>query len=374
MLPFSAPHVFGDESQALELALKSGDLSGPGEYSRKCEKLIAGRLKSPEVMLTPSCTAALELAGLVLGIGPGDEVIVPSFSFVTTASAFSLLGATPVFVDISLDDGNISVESVRRAITARTKAIVVIHYGGVSVDFTPLLKIAADAGIPIVEDAAHSIGALFLDRPLGSIGALATFSFHQTKNITCGEGGALVVNDPSLVEKAKFAREKGTNREAFALGKVEKYSWVSQGSSYVLGELPAAFLFGQLNHWDEITIKRRAIWQGYFDGLQGLNDAGLVFLPRVPEYATHNGHIFFIRVVDPSRRRDLIRFLARQAIDAPFHYQPLHTSTYGREVGRFNEIPENSVRLSESIVRLPIWLGIEVHQQRIIDSVHDFFA
>jgi dTDP-4-amino-4,6-dideoxygalactose transaminase len=350
MVLYNVPMLTGREGIYLEQAMRDRRFSGDGPFSRKCEKLLQERLGAAKVLLTPSCTHALEMAALLLDLKPGDEVIMPSYTFVSSANAFVLRGASIVFVDIDPVTMNIDPECVRAAVTSHTRAILVVHYAGVACDMDALLDIVQGTDIALVEDAAQAIAASFKARPLGSIGALGCISFHETKNLHCGEGGALVINDREMVSRAEILREKGTNRSNFLRGEVDKYTWVDIGSSYLPSELSAAFLLPQLEDAEVITQRRMDIWQRYY---AGLSNSGLE-LPRPPAECRHNGHIFWVKVADETTRDKMIAALRAEGIHAPFHYVPLHATGPGRRFGRFHGTDHWTTREASRLLRLPL--------------------
>ncbi len=369
-IPFNRPQLVGSEHAYIDEALASGKLSGNGEFARRCSEWLENRLGARRALITPSCTAALEMAGILADLKPGDEVIVPDFAFVSTANAFALLGATPVFVDIDPDTLNIAPDAVERAITEHTRAVVVIHYGGVACDMQRIQQIAAQHSLIVIEDAAHSVEAAYHGSPLGSLGHLAAFSFHETKNVQCGEGGALVVNDPALLQRAEVIQEKGTDRSRFFRGEVDKYTWQDIGSSYLLSEVAAAFLWAQLEHAPEITAERRAIWDRYYDAFASLETAGALRRPIVPPGCQHSGHLFYMLLPTGEQRDEILRELAVRGVHAVFHYLPLHSSPAGRRLGRSPNPTPNTEDVAARLLRLPIWSGIGDHRvDFVIDTV-----
>jgi dTDP-4-amino-4,6-dideoxygalactose transaminase len=369
-IPFNVPHLRGREHAYIDEALASGKLSGNGQFAHRAAAWLETRLGSPRALITPSCTAALEMAAILCDVGPGDEVIVPSFTFVSTVNAFALRGATPVFVDIVPETLNIDPEAVRRAITSRTRAIVVVHYGGVGCDMDAIMELARRHGLRVVEDAAHGLPGSWNGRPLGSIGDLATFSFHETKNLQCGEGGALVVNDPSLVQRAEIVQEKGTDRAQFFRGQVDKYTWRDIGSSYLLSEVTAAFLWAQLEQADTITAERCAIWSRYHDAFESIEREGLVRRPIVPEGCVHSGHLYYLLLPTAEMRDEFIAALRERQVQAVFHYVPLHSSPAGVAIGRPDGPLSVTDDLSARLVRLPIWGGLGPDRmERVIAAV-----
>jgi dTDP-4-amino-4,6-dideoxygalactose transaminase len=370
VIPFNRPRLLGREHHYIDEALTGGKLSGNGIFAQRCAGALEERLGAAKALITPSCTAALEMAGVLAGLGPGDEVIVPSFTFVSTANAFALRGAVPVFVDVEEDTLNIRPAEIEAAITPRTRAIVVVHYAGIACDMERIMPLARRHGLVVIEDAAHALPATWNGAPLGSVGQLATFSFHETKNVHCGEGGALVVNDPALVPRAEIVQEKGTDRSRFFRGEVDKYTWQDIGSSYLLSEVGAAFLWAQLEHLDAITLERRAIWDAYQEAFAPLEEFGLVRRPTVPDGAEHSGHLYYLILPTAERRDALIAALAADGIMSVFHYVPLHDSPAGRRLGRTPGRIVTAIAMSERLVRLPVWSGLgEERMRRVIEAV-----
>lgn len=372
MIVFNRPPLTGNESQYVLKAMQGDKISGDGPFGQQCRTWFEAQLGCHRALLTPSCTAALEMAALLADIGPGDEVIMPSYTFVSTANAFALRGATIVFVDIRPDTLNLDERQVERAITSKTRALVPVHYAGVGCDMSSLMALAQAHGLYVIEDAAQGIMSTYRDRPLGSFGHLAAFSFHETKNITSGgEGGLLAVNDAKLIERAEIIREKGTNRSQFFRGEVDKYTWVDVGSSYLPGELQAAYLWGQLEQIDAITADRLATWRAYRKGLADLE--GLV-LPVVPPDCTHNGHMFHIRLRDLEARSAMLEHLRACGVMGVFHYVPLHSSPAGQRLGRFSGEDVHTTAQSERLIRLPLWFGMSDEEVgRVIAGVRAFF-
>ncbi len=369
-IPFNRPQLVGDEHAYIDEALASGKLSGNGKFARRCADWLERRLGSQRALITPSCTAALEMAGILAELKPGDEVIVPDFAFVSTANAFALLGAVPVFVDIDSDTLNIDPEAIEDAITERTRAIVVVHYGGVACDMERIQQIADRHALLVIEDAAHSIEASYHGRPLGSIGHFATFSFHETKNVQCGEGGALIVNDSQFVRRAEVIQEKGTDRSRFFRGEINKYTWQDTGSSYLLSEIATAFLWAQLEHVERITAERLAIWIRYYDALEELEREDLIRRPIIPPGCVHSGHLFYVLLPTGETRDRVIQALARCGVHAVFHYLPLHSSPGGRRFGRLGGPVPITENVSERLLRLPLWVGMSDDQiKHITDSM-----
>lgn len=371
-IPFNYPYTTGRELGGIAEAILRGQISPDGVHGERCRLLLQEMLRCREALVVHSCTAALELSALLLEIGPGDEVIMPSYTFVTTATAFALRGATPVFVDIREDTMNIDARLVEEAITERTRAIVPVHYAGVSCDMQALAAIARSASIPLVEDAAQGICASYEGAPLGTLGALGAISFHETKNVTCGSGGVLVVNDERFFERAEILRDKGTNRSRFVRGQVDKYTWLDLGSSYAISDLAAAFLLPQLQDSAAITARRRELWCAYHEAFANAESEGLIRRPVVPDGCEHNAHMYYLLL--PSRRgRDhLIAELAARNINAVFHYIPLHSSPAGRRYGRAHGPLDVTDEMSGRLVRLPMWTGMTSETiARVVEAVLD---
>jgi dTDP-4-amino-4,6-dideoxygalactose transaminase len=356
-IPFTRIHLAGAELDYVRAAIESRELAGDGAFTRRCERWLEAQSGCSRALLTHSGSAALEMAAILSGAGPGDEVIMPSFTFSSTANAFVLRGATPVFVDIDPRTLNLDPELAAAAVTPRTKAIVPVHYAGVACDMDAIGELARRNGLMVVEDAAQGLLSTYRGRPLGSIGAVAALSFHQTKNVAAGEGGALLVNDASLAERAEIVREKGTNRSQFYRGQVDKYTWVDVGSSYLPGELIAAFLFAQLEHAEAITKARAEVWNEYHSALKPLEERGLI-RPYVPQEAPGNAHIYYVILPSLEIRTRAIDALRARGISAVFHYVPLHSAPAGIRYGRAAGELEVTNRVSERLLRLPIWPGL----------------
>ena len=367
MIPFNKPPYIGLEYKYVLNAMKSDKISGDGYFSKKCEEWFEKKLYTKKALLTPSCTAALEMAAILIDIKKGDEVIMPSYTFVSTANAFVLRGAKIKFVDINPKTMNIDEEKIKQAITNKTKAIVVVHYAGISPDMDKITEIAKKHNLYVIEDAAQAIISKYKNRYLGTIGDLGCFSFHETKNITSGgEGGVLLVNNEKFIKRAEIIREKGTNRKAFFRGEIDKYSWVDIGSSYLMNEISAAYLFAQLENIDLIIKNRLDTWQKYYEGLESLN----LELPYVPEYAIHNGHIFYIKT---DKRDELLKYLNKKGIKAVFHYVPLHTSPAGKKFGEFVGKDKWTTKESKRLIRLPLFYGIKEEEiQVVITSIKEY--
>lgn len=368
-IPFNKPYMTGSEFSNIQRAQELGQLSGDGEYTKLCSKWLESKLTSPKALLTHSCTAALEMAAMLINIQPGDEIIMPSFTFVSTANAFVLRGAVPVFVDIKPDDNNIDTSLIEEAITERTRAIVVVHYAGVACNMNQVMELADSLSLYVVEDAAQALLSTYKGEPLGSIGHLSCFSFHETKNVICGEGGALVINSPELIRRAEIIREKGTNRSQFIRGQVDKYTWVDLGSSYLPGELISAFLYAQLIESENITKRRRAIWNYYDEFLATLKVSSSIKRPVVGSDCYHNAHMYYIKLDTIDRRSNIIQYMSSVGVQCVFHYQPLHSSPFGKKVGRASGSMKNTDETSDTLLRLPLWLGVESHQDLILDNL-----
>jgi dTDP-4-amino-4,6-dideoxygalactose transaminase len=357
-IPFNVPFVHGREVEYVREAIANRHLAGNGLFTAKCHSWLQDRMQVEKVLLTHSCTAALEMAAILSAVGPGAEVIMPSFTFVSTANAFVLRGATPVFVDIRDDTCNLDEALVENAITPRTKAIVVVHYAGVSCNMDPILELARRHGLLVIEDAAQGILSSYRGRPLGSVGHLAALSFHETKNVIAGEGGALIVNDARWALRSEIVWEKGTNRTQFFRGGVDKYTWVDVGSSYLPSEINAAFLFAQLEAADAITDRRLAVWQMYHDAFAPWERKGAVRRPIVPSDCRHNGHLYYLLFADLAHRSAVQSLLRRAGIDAVFHYVPLHSSPAGLKFGRAVGSLPVTERTAARLLRLPVWAGM----------------
>ena len=357
-LPFNRPYRTGEEAAAVAAVIEAGWTGGNGPQSQRCEQLIGELTGAPRVLMTHSCTGALEMAALLAGVGPGDEVVLPSFTFVSTANAFVLRGATPVFVDVDPDTLNIDPRRAADAIGERTRAIVAVHYGGVGCDMEALCGLAAERGLLLVEDAAQCIGASAGERALGTFGALGTLSFHETKNVSCGEGGALLVNDERLAERAEILQEKGTDRRRFARGDVDFYTWVDLGSSFLMSDFTAALLAGQLERVAQINAARMAVWDAYHAAFAPLEEAGLARRPVVPAGMRHNAHLYRLQLADRATRDRVIATLGEDGISAYFHYVPLHSAPAGLRHGRVHGPMDVTDAAAACLVRLPLWAGM----------------
>ncbi|PQJ83343.1 dTDP-4-amino-4,6-dideoxygalactose transaminase [Aliivibrio sifiae] len=358
-IPFSKPTVTGKEQQYIEEAIKSGYLSGDGPFTKKCHQWFEEHLRCEKVLLTPSCTAALEMAAILIDIQPGDEVIMPSYTFVSTANAFVLRGAKIVFVDIRPDTMNIDENLIEEAITSKTKAIVPVHYAGVACEMDTIMEIALRYELYVIEDAAQGMMSTYKGRPLGTIGHLGAFSFHETKNYTSGgEGGLFIINDKQFIKKSEIIREKGTNRSQFIEGIVDKYTWVDIGSSYLPSEIQAAYLYTQLENAEKINKKRLELWNKYYSELLELSKLGVIELPTIPAEYTHNGHMFYIKLEDVDARSKFIKYMRNNKVSAAFHYIPLHSSIAGSEFGMFNNDDVFTSKESQRLVRLPLYYNM----------------
>jgi dTDP-4-amino-4,6-dideoxygalactose transaminase len=368
-IPFNKPYMTGKELWNIAQAHANGHLAGDGNFTKRCSRWLEARTGASKALLTHSCTAALEMAALLADIEPGDEVIMPSYTFVSTANAFVLRGAVPVFVDIRPDTLNIDETLIEAAITPRTKAIVPVHYAGVGCEMDVIMAIANKHNLLVIEDAAQAVMAHYKGRPLGSIGHMGALSFHETKNIISGEGGALLVNAPHYAERAEVIREKGTNRSQFFRGQVDKYTWVDIGSSYLPGEIIAAFLAAQMEEADSITRQRLAIWNTYHQWLAEAEKAGKLRRPVVPAHCAHNAHMYYILLPDLEHRTAFIDKLRKVGITSVFHYIPLHSAPAGQSLGRSHGELNVTNEMSERLVRLPLWVGLEEQQAEVIQHV-----
>ncbi|KAJ9431061.1 MULTISPECIES: dTDP-4-amino-4,6-dideoxygalactose transaminase [Enterobacterales] len=376
MIPFNAPPIVGSEVEYMQSAMASGKLCGDGGFTRRCQQWMEQHFGSKKVLLTPSCTASLEMAALLIDLQPGDEVIMPSYTFVSTANAFVLRGATIVFVDVRPDTLNIDETLIEAAITPKTRAIVPVHYAGVACEMDSIMALAAKHKLYVIEDAAQGVMSQYKGRALGTIGHIGCFSFHETKNYTAGgEGGATLINDAKLVDRAEIIREKGTNRSQFFRGQVDKYTWRDIGSSYLMADLQAAYLWAQLEAAEQINQQRLRLWQRYYDALQPLAAAGRIELPVVPKNCRHNAHMFYIKLRDSDDRQALINWMKEAEILTVFHYIPLHSSPAGERFGRFHGDDAFTTRESERLLRLPLFYNLSDNNQRtVISSLLSFFA
>lgn len=376
MILFNKPPMTGNEQQYVVQAIQSSKISGDGYFGKKCQSWFEDKLDCNKALLTPSCTAALEMAAILIDIQAGDEVIMPSYTFVSTANAFVLRGAKIVFVDIRPDTMNIDETLIEQAITPKTKAIVPVHYAGVSCEMDSIMDIATRHDLFVIEDAAQAMMSSYKGKALGTIGHLGTYSFHETKNYTSGgEGGLLIINDEKLTQRAEIIREKGTNRSLFFRGQVDKYTWMDLGSSYLPSELQAAFLWGQLEKAEEINKNRLATWNAYFKEFKDISDKGLITLPTIPENCVHNAHMFYLKLNNVNQRTELIEFLKINSVISVFHYVPLHSSPAGKVFGCFNGDDVCTTAYSQKLLRLPLYYGMgEERIKVVINKVHNFFS
>lgn len=375
MIPFNKPAITGKEDSYLKKAISSGKLSGDGEFSKMCHEWMENNFQAKKVLLTTSCTHALEMAAILADINEGDEVIMPSYTFVSTSNAFAIRGAKIIFVDIRPDTMNMNELLIENAITSKTKAIVPVHYAGVSCEMDVIMEIASRYNLIVIEDAAQGVMSTYNNKYLGTIGHMGCYSFHETKNYNCGEGGALVINDERFIERAEIIREKGTNRARYFRGQIDKYSWVDIGSSYLPSELNAAFLLAQLENAELINSYRKDCWYTYYKELKELEKEGLVSLPFVPESTTHNAHMFYLKSANLHERTLLIDFLKKRDIQAVFHYVPLHSSIAGEKFGIMRGKDEYTTSESERLLRLPLFYNITLEEiTEVISNVRDFYC
>lgn len=375
MIPFNVPLQSGKGVEYINhIILTKGKLCGDGDYTNKCQQWIENRTKTSKALLTTSCTHALEMAAILADIKPGDEVIAPSYTFVSTVNAFVLRGAKIVFVDIRPDTMNIDENLIEDAITEKTKAIVPVHYAGVACEMDKIMDIARRYNLYVIEDAAQAVMATYKGQALGTIGDMGCYSFHETKNYTMGEGGAILIQNKDFIERAEIVREKGTNRSKFFRGQVDKYSWVDIGSSYLPSELNAAYLYAQLEEAETINNDRLKTWITYYNELKGLEVEGLIELPYFPDHCTHNAHMFYIKCKDLQERTDLINYLKMNSISAVFHYVPLHSSEAGMKYGRFHGEDRFTTTESDRLVRLPLFYGLnEDKVYYVINVILEFY-
>ncbi|MBR4473381.1 MAG: dTDP-4-amino-4,6-dideoxygalactose transaminase [Oscillospiraceae bacterium] len=374
MIYFNVPPVAGGEEENIRDAIRSCKISGDGKYTKLCSRWLEKRTGTAKALLTTSCTHATEMAALLLDIKEGDEVIMPSFTFVSTADAFVLRGAKAVFVDIRPDTMNIDETRIEEAITEKTKAIVPVHYAGVPCEMDTIMEIAGRYHLKVVEDAAQGIMSSYKGKTLGTMGDFGCYSFHETKNLSMGEGGALLIKNESDVEQAEIIREKGTNRSKFFRGEVDKYTWVAPGSSYLPSELNAAYLYAQMEKAEEIYNDRMRSWNRYYELLKPLQDEGILELPYIPDECVHNAHMFYIKTADLAERSNLIEFLKSRGIMAVFHYVPLHSSPAGKKYGRFSGNDVYTTGESERLLRLPMFYGLAAgDQEKIADTIYEFY-
>ena len=374
MIDFNIPPFTGRELEYIQEAIKERTICGDGPFTKKCNAWLEEHTGTAKALLTTSCTHATEMAALLSNIQPGDEVIMPAYTFVSTADAFVLRGATPVFVDIRPDTMNIDEKLIEAAITDKTKAIVPVHYAGVACEMDTIMDIAIRHNLMVIEDAAQGVMSSYKGKALGTIGDFGCFSFHETKNYSMGEGGALLIKDIANVEQAEIIREKGTNRSKFFRGQIDKYTWVDAGSSYLPSELNAAYLYAQLELADVINAKRLASWNRYYELLKPLEEAGKIELPTIPEGCTHNAHMFYIKAKDLEERSNLIKYLREHDVQAVFHYIPLHTAPAGMKFGRFHGEDTFTTKESERLVRLPMFYELELETvDYICQQVKEFY-
>ena len=375
MIPFNKPPFSGNEEKYVLESIKSNKISGDGEFTKRCHKWFEERLDCKKVLLTTSCTHALEMAAILLDIKEDDEVIMPSYTFVSTANAFVLRGAKIVFVDIRPDTMNIDETKIEQAITSKTKVIVPVHYAGVACEMDTIMSIANKYNLFVVEDAAQGMMSTYKEKALGTIGHLGAYSFHETKNYTsAGEGGLLLVNDDRFVQRAEIIREKGTNRSLFFRGMVDKYSWVDLGSSYLMNDMSASYLWGNLEVANEINQNRLNTWQKYYDGLKQLEEKGFIELPQIPDECVHNAHMFYIKVKNLEERTKLLDYLKQNDILAVFHYIPLHSASAGLKFGRFDGDDIYTTKESERLLRLPMYYNLNDKDiKKIILVVKTFY-
>lgn len=376
MIPFNSPPIVGTELDYMQAAMNSGKLCGDGGFTHRCQQWMEQRFGAHKVLLTPSCTASLEMAALLLDIKPGDEVIMPSFTFVSTANAFVLRGAKAVFVDIRPDTMNIDESKIEAAISDKTRVIVPVHYAGVACEMDTIMALAKKYKLFVVEDAAQGVMSTYKGKALGTIGHIGCFSFHETKNYTAGgEGGATLINDLSLIERAEIIREKGTNRSQFFRGQVDKYTWRDLGSSYLMADLQAAFLWGQLEAAEKINQRRLELWNNYYQMFKPLADLGRLELPTVPANCQQNAHMFYLKLDDLADRSAFIDYLKEAGILAVFHYIPLHESPAGEKYGKFCGENHFTSKESERLVRLPLFFNLsDISQRMVINSALSFFS
>lgn len=368
-IPFNKPYMTGKELWYISQAHANGHLAGDGAFTKRCSNWLEARTGSQKALLTHSCTGALEMAAILADFKAGDEVIMPSYTFVSTANAFVLRGAVPIFVDIRPDTMNIDESKIEAAITPRTKAIVPVHYAGVACEMDAIMDIARRHSLLVIEDAAQGLMSSYKGRPLGSIGHMAAFSFHETKNIIAGEGGALMINDPRFVERAEIIREKGTNRSQFFRGQVDKYTWTDFGSSYLPSELISAFLWAQMEEAEPITKRRMEVWDTYHRFLSQAERRGQLRRPIVPDGINHNAHMYYVLMPDLAARTEFIAKLKTLQIGTVFHYVPLHSSPFGQLAARSHGDMSNTADLSDRLVRLPLWVGLEEYQADVIQKI-----
>lgn len=374
-IPFNKPYLTGKELDNIKRAYEIGQLSGNGYFTKRCQEWMEKRIGCKKCLLTHSCTGALEMAAILAGVGSGDEVIMPSFTFVSTANAFVLRGAKPVYVDIRQDTQNIDESKIEKAITKKTKAIVVVHYAGVPCEMGVINKIARNHKLVVIEDSAQALFSKYKNKYVGTLGDFSTFSFHETKNVTSGEGGALCINNKKYIERAEIIWEKGTNKKKFMQGQVDKYTWVDVGSSFLPGELTAAFLFAQLKKSNHINRTRMGLWKKYEASFQGLEHKGYLKTPVIPKDTNHNAHLYYMLLNSERQRNELINYLRKKGIVAVFHYIPLHSSKAGKKYGKCVGNMNVTNQVSKTLVRLPLYVGLKgSEQQVVINRINKFFT
>lgn len=375
MIGFNVPPVIGTEEKYVKQAIEAHKICGDGEFTKKCSKWMENRFRAEEVLLTTSCSSALEMAALLADIKPGDEVIMPAFTFVSTANAFVLRGAKIVFVDIRPDTMNIDENLIEDAITKKTKAIVPVHYAGVACEMDKILEIAKKHNLLVIEDAAQGVMAKYKDKYLGTIGDIGCYSFHETKNYSSGEGGAVVFKDNRYTEMAEIIREKGTNRSKFFRGQVDKYTWVECGSSYLPSDINAAYLWAELEQADKINDNRLATWNYYNENLKILEDEDYIQRPYIPKECKHNAHMYYIKAKDLEERTNLIKYLKENGVQAVFHYIPLHTAPAGIKYGRFNGEDKYTTKESDRLLRLPMYYNLQKEDaEKVVQTIKDFYT
>ncbi len=375
MINFNIPPYIGNELQYIKQAVENKKICGDGEFTKKCNKWIEDRFHSQKVLLTTSGTTALEMAMLLCDLKEGDEVILPSYTFSSTATSVVLTGATLVFVDIRPDTMNIDEKKIEAAITDKTKAIVAVHYAGVACEMDTIMEIAKRYGLKVIEDAAQGVMSTYKGKALGTIGDFGCYSFHETKNYSMGEGGALLINDPQYNEQAEILREKGTNRAKFFRGQVDKYTWVDYGSSYLPSDMNAAYLWAQLEQADEINQDRMDTWNYYYNELKYLQEKGMVELPVIPEECIHNAHMFYVKLKNLSERTAFITYLRDKGVQSTFHYIPLHSAPAGEKFGRFHGEDQFTTSESERLTRLPMYYGIDEQDRKyVVDCIKEYFG
>lgn len=375
MIPFNKPAFVGNEIEMMKQAIAKGRFCGDGEFTRNCQKIMEQKFSAKKTLLTTSCTHSLEMAAILAEIGEGDEVIMPSYTFVSTANAFALRGAKIVFVDIRPDTMNIDEKLIEAAITTKTKVIVPVHYAGVACEMDEIMMLAKKYNLIVVEDAAQGVMSTYKNKYLGTIGDIAAYSFHETKNYTCGEGGALIINNEKYIERAEIIREKGTNRARFFRGEIDKYTWVDIGSSYLMSDFNAAYLYGQFLSMEEINNYRKNLWNIYNEGLKELAESGKIELPFVPDYCEHNAHMYYVKLKDLDERTRFLKYMKDNGILAIFHYIPLHSAEAGLKYGEFRGEDKYTTKESERIARLPMYYGLEADAVRyIVEKIKGFWG